>query len=110
MRAGQPGTVLQRHAAIFVHGPLSVRLDKPGQKHLPQLNRCLKKQPDGVSHLKLFSTLVQVRSIRKLIYLRCAHTVQACRLYAGFAWARPRCGNAPIRKHRVGNSANVAMC
>ena len=69
-------------------GHVSVRLDKPGQRPLTQLNRCLKKQPDGVSHLKLFS-LTLLHSTRQLIHLRCAHVVQAFAHGAGYCMCLP---------------------
>ena len=54
-------------------GFVSVRLDKPsGERPITQLSRCLAKQPNGVSHLRLYSQGEQ-RGTRKLIDLRCAH-------------------------------------
>ena len=77
--AGQPGTVLQAMLPILCMGRVSARLDRPYEP-LTLLTRCLRKQPDGVSHLKLYSSSMQkLRSIRKLIDLRCAHAVQECR-------------------------------
>ena len=74
---------------ILCMGHVRVRLDEPdGGMPLTQLTRCLTKQPDGVSHLDLF-TDEYLRGTRKLIDLRCAHTVQACLQCAWFRMCLP---------------------
>ena len=57
---------------ILYMGHVSVRLyEEDKGRPLTQLTRCLKKQPDGVSHLELFSH-DSMRGTHQLIDLRCA--------------------------------------
>jgi hypothetical protein len=59
---------------VLYKGFVSVGLDKPKRERpLLQLSRCLSQQPDGVSHLKLFSSTGFRRDTRQLIELRCAY-------------------------------------
>ena len=79
-------------------------------EHLTQLTRCLKKHPDGVSHLVLLSQ-DSMRGIHQLIDLRCAHAVQALLAWCWDlhvpALAVPQ---HHITTHRVGTGVEVVMC
>ena len=66
---------------LLYKGIVSVRLDHhddeaEGEKPLSQLTRCLSQQPDGVSHLELFSIKLR-HDTCDLIDLRCAHALPA---------------------------------
>ena len=74
---------------ILYKGIVSLRLDRPnGGRLLTQLSRCLAKQPDGVTHLHLFSC-GNVRSTHQLVGVRCAYALQACLQCAGCCMGMP---------------------
>ena len=70
-------------------GFVSVRLDKLGAGGpLMQLSRCLTKQPDSITHLKMFSQ-GNIRNPHRLIDLRFVLALHGVCVLLRVAWACP---------------------
>ena len=90
---------------LLYKGSVMVRLDKPkGERPLTQFTRCLSQQPAGISHLNLY-TDGSVRGTRKLIDLRCAHTMQTCLHGAGHCMSMPLL--CQCQTHKMGHDISI---